>query len=339
MLEKFVIDAGGHNDGRTVECRFIEHVADVSVECRFIQHVTYERLVPSEGGRELMKQKHADYQVVSYSKIRRFMAAARRSVQRTPRMHGLIEVDVSRARAFLRDHKAKTGEALSFTAFIIACVAKAVDEHKSVQASRKGRKHLILFEDVDVVTYIERGVAGQKQFIPYIIRAANRRTFYEIHQEIRAAQVEDMAKAVVGFNALQLLPTFLFSFFLWMVERYPRLMKKYRGTVEVSAIGMFGKGSSWGIPPAGPTLTIIVGGIGEKPGVVDGHIALREYLSLTISFDHDIIDGAPAARFTQRLKELIESGYGLPDSKFEPEQTPLSQEVNHVYSYRESDLS
>ncbi len=62
-----------------------------------------------------------------------------------------------------------------------------------------------------------------------------------------------------------------------------------------------------------------VGGIGEKPGVVDGRIAIREYLSLTISFDHDTIDGAPAARFTQRLKELIESGYGLVDSTVEPE--------------------
>ena len=87
-----------------------------------------------------MKQKHVDYKMVSFSKARRFMAAARRSVQRTPRMHGLIEVDVTRARIFLREHKAKTGEALSFTAFIIACVAKAVDEHKDVQAYRKGRQ-------------------------------------------------------------------------------------------------------------------------------------------------------------------------------------------------------
>jgi hypothetical protein len=63
-----------------------------------------------------------------------------------------------------------------------------------------------------------------------------------------------------------------------------------------------------------------VGGIGEKPGVVDGQIALREYLSLTISFDHDIIDGAPAARFTERLKELIESGYGLDDPTVASEQ-------------------
>jgi hypothetical protein len=34
---------------------------------------------------------------------------------------------------------------------------------------------------------------------------------------------------------------------------------------------------------------------------------------MTISVNHDIIDGAPAARFTQRLKELIESGYALSD--------------------------
>ena len=62
-----------------------------------------------------------------------------------------------------------------------------------------------------------------------------------------------------------------------------------------------------------------VGGISEKPGVVDGQIAIRDYLSLTISFDHDMIDGAPAARFTQRLKELIESDYGLGDSMVESE--------------------
>ena len=72
------------------------------------------------------------------------------------------------------------------------------------------------------------------------------------------------------------------------------------------------------------TLYITVGGIGEKQGVVDGHIASREYLSLTISFDHDMIDGAPAARFTERLKDLIESGYGLEDSTVETEQAVAS---------------
>ena len=59
------------------------------------------------------------------------------------------------------------------------------------------------------------------------------------------------------------------------------------------------------------TTGILLGGIGQKPGVVDGQIAAREFLSLTVDFDHDIIDGAPAARFVQRFKELIERGEGL----------------------------
>jgi hypothetical protein len=63
---------------------------------------------------------------------------------------------------------------------------------------------------------------------------------------------------------------------------------------------------------------------------VDRQIVTRDYLNLTISLDHDLIDGAPAARFTERLKELIESSYGLFDSTIEPEQAPLSQEVNYV---------
>jgi pyruvate/2-oxoglutarate dehydrogenase complex dihydrolipoamide acyltransferase (E2) component len=271
-----------------------------------------------------MKQNNADYQVVPYPQMRRWMAAAFRSTRYKPMIQGLIEVDVTRARAFLRDHKAKTGESLSFTAFIIACLGKAVDEHKDMQAFRKSRKCLIPFDEVDVATQVEHDVSGQKQVINYTIRAANRKTFREIHHEIRAAQREDVIKAWEPFKAFLSLPTILFRplfwVFSWIIRAHPQLQKKYWGTVGITAVGMFGKGAGWGIPPITPTLMITLGGIGEKPGVVDGYIAIREYLSITISFDHDIIiDGAPAARFTQRLKELIESGYGLNDPTFELE--------------------
>ncbi len=273
-----------------------------------------------------MKQKHVNYQVVPYPKDRRAAAVLYRSVQRKPMIHGLIEVDVTRARAHLRKHKAKTGESMSFTAFLIACLAKAVDENKAVQAYRKGRNRLILFEDVNVNTQIERELDGQKSAIPYTVRAANRKTFREIHHEIRAAQVEDVAQAVegMGFKAFPFLPTFLFRIGWWVLWRIgrtsPRVWTKYMGTVGITAVGMFGKGAGWGIPLTGHTLYITLGGIAEKPGVVDGQIALREYLSLTISFDHSIVDGAQAACFTARLKELIESGYGLDAPMVKSEQ-------------------
>ena len=83
-----------------------------------------------------------------------------------------------------------------------------------MQACRKGSKHLIPFDKVDVYTPIERDVAGQKQIIGYTIRAANRKTFREIHHEIRAAQVEDVAKALERYQVFQFLPTLLLRFLL-----------------------------------------------------------------------------------------------------------------------------
>lgn len=49
----------------------------------------------------------------------------------------------------------------------------------------------------------------------------------------------------------------------------------------------------------------------RKPGVVGDRIEIREYLSTTVLFDHDVIDGAPAARFVQRLKGLCGTCFGL----------------------------
>jgi pyruvate/2-oxoglutarate dehydrogenase complex dihydrolipoamide acyltransferase (E2) component len=74
---------------------------------------------------------------------------------------------------------------------------------------------------------------------------------------------------------------------------------------------MFGTGGGWGLPVPAHSLQITLGGIAEKPGVVNHQIAIREYLSVTISLDHDVVDGAPAARFTQCFKELVEHGAGL----------------------------
>jgi pyruvate/2-oxoglutarate dehydrogenase complex dihydrolipoamide acyltransferase (E2) component len=268
-----------------------------------------------------MKKQYDNYEVVPYPKLRRVLAVTLHSAKRKPIVYGLIEVDVTRPREFLREHKAKTGESLSFTAFIITCLAQAVDENKSLHACRKGRKHLVLFDEVDVSTLIEREMAGQKQPIVHIIRAANKKTLREIHFEIRAAQVEAVEKAWEGFRDFRFVPLVVFRFiwpiFWWMLGRYPQVQKKYGGTVCLSAVGMFGKGAGWGIPITEHALDLTLGGIAEKPGVVDGQIAIREYLSMTLSFNHDLIDGAPAARFATRLKELIESGYGLCDSEVE----------------------
>ena len=95
--------------------------------------------------------------------------------------------------------------------------------------------------------------------------------------------------------------------FFWVVKKNPQWFKQLQGTVVVTSVGMFGKGGGWGIGFL-PThnLGLTVGGIVKKPGVHEGRVEVREYLNLTISFDHDIVDGAPAARFGRRLVEVIE---------------------------------
>jgi pyruvate/2-oxoglutarate dehydrogenase complex dihydrolipoamide acyltransferase (E2) component len=76
---------------------------------------------------------------------------------------------------------------------------------------------------------------------------------------------------------------------------------------------MFGEGQGgWGLAPMRAySLGLVVGSTAWKPAVVEGRIEPREILNLTVVFDHDVIDGAPATRFTRRLVELIECGYGL----------------------------
>jgi len=89
-------------------------------------------------------------------------------------------------------------------------------------------------------------------------------------------------------------------------------MQKRFGVVGVTAVGMFGSGSMWILPLTSATVTVAVGAIAKRPTLVDGGLQEREHLCLTVSFDHDIVDGAPAARFTRRLAELISSGDELP---------------------------
>jgi hypothetical protein len=151
--------------------------------------------------------------------------------------------------------------------------------------------------------------------LPHIIRAANHKTFREIHAEIRAVQTTPRRSEQRSSTMMRLaphVPAFFRQVFYQLLMKSPLRLKRYSGTCIVTSVGMFGRGSGWGLTflPM-HTLGLTVGGIAEKPGVIDGRIEIREYLNLTITFDHDVVDGAPAARFAQRLKELLECGYGL----------------------------
>ena len=261
-----------------------------------------------------MKTKHEAYTAQPYPRIRLLMADGGRMGLRKHTVHGLAEFDITRAREAIRQHRVQTGEALSFSAFFLACLGKAIEPDKEMHAYRSWRNQLVMFDAVDVYMLFEVEVDGMKVIRPHILRGVNKKSIREIHEEIRAFQSGHQdsreSKFIEWFVRL---PGFIRQLFLWALFQSPRLIKEYYGTVLVTSIGMFGTGSGWGIPVPNHSLQLTLGGIGEKPGVVNHRIEVRKFLSVTISFDHDVIDGAPAARFTQRLKQLVESGYGLGD--------------------------
>lgn len=85
-------------------------------------------------------------------------------------------------------------------------------------------------------------------------------------------------------------------------------MAKRYGVVSVTAVGMFGSGAVWAIPLTAGTVTVTVGSIVKRPVFVEGEIQEREHLCLTVSFNHDIVDGAPAARFLKLFAEILQAG-------------------------------
>jgi pyruvate dehydrogenase E2 component (dihydrolipoamide acetyltransferase) len=52
-----------------------------------------------------------------------------------------------------------------------------------------------------------------------------------------------------------------------------------------------------------------VGRIVNKPAEWQGEIALRKRITLSLTFDHRVVDGAPAARFLNRVREYVEDPY------------------------------
>jgi pyruvate/2-oxoglutarate dehydrogenase complex dihydrolipoamide acyltransferase (E2) component len=269
-----------------------------------------------------MSEKTGPYQVVDLTSGRRVWLNILDLPRPTLSMYGLLEVDVTVARQFIAEHKARTGETLSFTGFLTYCLARAVDEDKAVQAYMKGRKQLVMFDDVDVGLMIERQIGEKRALTGHVIRGANHKTCLEIHQEIRSVQstpAPPSSGMPAWFRTAMLLPwpfsKLIKALLGWATRRDPTIPVSMSGTVGITAVGMFGKGhSGWGLEATRHSLDLVVGSTAWKPAVVEGRIEPREILNLTVVFDHHVIDGAPAARFTRRLVELIESGYGLDET-------------------------
>ena len=232
---------------------------------------------------------------------------------------GLIEFDVTEGRNKIREHEKNTGNKISFTAWLLKCIGQAASEYKEVHSMMKGKNKIIKFEDVDISITVEKIIKGVNSPMPLVIRKTNKKTVNQINDEIRKAQSEEVSEAtVLGNHSMKedvdsyvTLPRSIRKSMLKSRFKDPIKFKQIMGTIIVTSIGMFGKLRGWPIPTTYHPLAFGIGGITKKPGVIDDKVEIREYLAMTVLFNHDVVDGAPAARFISRLGELIEETFGL----------------------------
>jgi pyruvate/2-oxoglutarate dehydrogenase complex dihydrolipoamide acyltransferase (E2) component len=220
-------------------------------------------------------------------------------------MYGLVTVDITATDRALRAQEPPG----SLTALVVAAVGRAVAEHPEVSVYRSWSGRLHRPPQVRVAALVEvQRPDGSTAGIAHVIADADRRSVADIGAELhalRTAPGQDRAVRALRWGALARMPGLL-RLLLLVLDRSPRARAR-TGTVAVTAIGMFGAGEAgFGVPaPTTTTLSVVVGGRHDAALVVDGEVAVRRALDLTVSADHTVIDGAPVARFVADLRRLL----------------------------------
>lgn len=243
------------------------------------------------------------YSVESLPEGRREVLDLLQFARRVPVVHGLLEVDVSRARRALQE----CAEAVTFTTFVVACVGRAVEAHPDINVRRAGQR-LVRFHNVDIVVTAEHQTGGISLPLPQIVRDAGHRTVDEIAADLRQARQRAAGQdsSERPRTVLERMPSPIRRLGLPAAVRRPTVAARLGPTIGVSSLGMFGTGIAWGVPVSPLTLMVTVGSIGQRPTMSGGVLREAETLALTLSFDHTAIDGGPAARFATTLQTMLE---------------------------------
>jgi len=232
---------------------------------------------------------------------------------------GLIELDVTGSRKMIRDYNRNKNERISFIAWIIHVIASTIKEHETAAAYRKGKKKLFIFEDINVSIVVEKVLEDQRVPIPLIIAKADKISIESITGQIHRARNEPLGDhgMVLHRKTSQLekvyhhFPGFMRRFFWRYLLRHPKMAFSRMGNVAITSLGMMGQMKGWFIPLSVHPVCFGLGSVVKKPVVINEQVAIREILSMSVLIDHDVIDGAPVARFIKDLAERIEHGYGL----------------------------
>lgn len=230
---------------------------------------------------EARKAAAPEGRIVPLSMLRQTIARRMtQSFQQAPHFYLSVEADAAAleaARARLGPPvETATGEHLTLTDLLIKLCAQALEEQPEVNATFSPEGIRLLAR-----VHIGIAVAVEGGLIVPVLRDANKKTLTQVTAE--------RAGLVRRGRERKLLPDELTG-----------------STFTLSNLGMLGV--DWGNAILNPpeSALLLVGRVRLEPAVVDGQVAIRPRTALTISADHRVLDGASAARFLTRVKELIE---------------------------------
>lgn len=230
----------------------------------------------------------------------------------------MLELDVSESRGKIRQYRRKK-EKISFIAWLIKVISLTIKNHERVAGYLRGKRKAVIFNDINVSIIVEKVVNGQKVPIPLILEKANERSIESITSRINEARTRNLNDHDIVLHKRSgwlerfyyNLPGFIRRSFWRYLLHHPDLAYSKMGNVSVTSVGMMGNASGWFIPVAVHPACFGIGKIKKKPVVIEDRIEIREILYMTVLLDHDVIDGAPMARFISDLSENIEKGMQL----------------------------
>lgn len=203
-----------------------------------------------------------------------------RSWQEIPQFTQVVELDASslveRRREEAEEIRESHGVDLSYTDLFIEAVSSAVQTQPLANSSLAGGE-IVLYEDVNVSV----AVATEAGLMVPVIRGVQDLGLGEIAVKLR--EIAERARS--GKLSSEDLAG---------------------GTITLSNLGMHGIEGGAPLVTLPQAAVVFLGAMVEKPWAVDGRVEVRPALTVSVSYDHRILDGVAAARFTTALKEKLE---------------------------------
>jgi pyruvate/2-oxoglutarate dehydrogenase complex dihydrolipoamide acyltransferase (E2) component len=257
--------------------------------------------------------------ILNYPSNRQFIFDIGRLGSQKHYVRGLVEVDVTEALRRIKELRAP-GRKLTLFSWLVKVAAETVVQHPPINGVRLAGNRILVYDDVDVSLTIEKVINGVAVPLPLTVRKANLKSAFEINDEIQAAKdqaVDDEGNYVLGqkqdtffMKLAAALPQWI-RLIYWRKVILGERMQSIMGSMMITSVGMVGSINGWIMPTGIHPVLLAMGSINKKEVLRDGEVQKRDILHLTISVDHDIVDGIPAAMFCDDLVKRLESAEGL----------------------------